>query len=200
VSHPLEPRIAAYIAGKMPQASDVAVSALERISGGASRETYRFVLTWREDGAERTRRMILRRDPPASLIDTERRIEFEAYAAFHGSAVPVPQMLWLEEADEALDHPFFIAEELAGFQAAPQLLFSGPYDAVLPTVAERKWTILGEIARADPIALGLGNARLGIAHQQRRRLDQDRRDGRGHSLPITFNMARSWILSSHQAE
>ena len=155
MSHPLEPRIAAYIAGKTPQASDVAVSGLERISGGASRETYRFVLTWREDGRTLSRRMILRRDPPASLIDTERRIEFEAYAAFHGSAVPVPQMLWLEETDDALDHPFFIAEELAGFQAAPQLLFSGPYDAVLPKVAERKWTILGEIAKADPKALGL---------------------------------------------
>ncbi|HEX5264252.1 MAG TPA: phosphotransferase family protein, partial [Phenylobacterium sp.] len=82
-------------------------------------------------------------------------VEFEAYRAFHGSAVPVPRMLWLEEADAALDHPFFIAEELTGFQAAPALLFGGGYNAVLPKVAERKWTILGEIARADPIALGL---------------------------------------------
>lgn len=155
MTHPLEPRLAAYIAGRLPDATDVAVSSLERISGGASRETYRFVLTWTEGGEARTRRMILRRDPPASLIDTERRVEFEAYRAFHGSAVPVPEMLWLEEGYDALDHPFFVAEELAGFQAAPQLLFSGPYDAVLPKVAQQKWTILGEIARADPVALGL---------------------------------------------
>jgi len=67
----------------------------------------------------------------------------------------VPEMLWLEEAPDALDHPFFVAEELRGYQAAPQMLFSGAYDAVLPTVATRKWTILGEIARADPAALGL---------------------------------------------
>jgi aminoglycoside phosphotransferase (APT) family kinase protein len=59
-------------------------------------------------------------------------VEFEAYRAFAGSAVPVPEMLWLEEASNALDHPFFIAAELAGFQAAPQMLFSGGYDAVLP--------------------------------------------------------------------
>jgi aminoglycoside phosphotransferase (APT) family kinase protein len=155
LGHPLEPRIAAYIAGKMPAVADVAVSDLERISGGASRETYRFRLRYAEDGASRERRLILRRDPPASLIDTERRIEFEAYHAFHGSAVPVPQMLWLEEADDALDHPFFIAEELSGFQAAPQLLFAGGYEAVLAKVAERKWTILGEISKADPKALGL---------------------------------------------
>ncbi len=155
MGHPLELRLARYIETRLPGVSDVAVTALERISGGASRETYRFRLTYREGGEARERRLILRRDPPASLIDTERRVEFEAYRAFAGSAVPVPRMLWLEEADDALDHPFFIAEELAGFQASPQLLFAGGYDAVLPKVAERKWTILGEIARADPQALGL---------------------------------------------
>ncbi|MFI4966359.1 MAG: phosphotransferase family protein [Caulobacterales bacterium] len=155
MSHPLEPRVAAYIATRLPEASDIAVSALERISGGASRETYRFKLTYRQDGQAHARRLILRRDPPASLIDTERRVEFAAYRAFEGSAVPAPRMLWLEEAHDALDHPFFIAEELVGFQASPQLLFAGGYEAVLPKVAERKWTILGEIARADPRALGL---------------------------------------------
>jgi len=155
LGHPLEPRVAAYIAGRMPAAEDVAVSDLERISGGASRETYRFVLRYAQGGEAREQRLILRRDPPASLIDTERRIEFEAYRAFAGSAVPVPQMLWLEEDSSALDHPFFIAEELSGFQAAPALLFGGAYEAVLPSLARRKWTILGEIARADPRALGL---------------------------------------------
>lgn len=153
MSHPLEPRLAAYIASRMSDATDVAVRDLTRISGGASRETYRFVLDWREGGEARSRRLILRRDPPASLIDTERRVEFEAYRAFRGSAVPVPEMLWLEEGSEALDHPFFIAEEIAGFQAAPQLLLSGAYDAVLPRLAERKWSILGAIARADPAPL-----------------------------------------------
>jgi aminoglycoside phosphotransferase (APT) family kinase protein len=155
VSHPLEGRLAAYIAGKMPDATGVTVSSLERISGGASRETYRFRLGWSQGGAARERKLILRRDPPASLIDTERRVEFEAYRAFRGSAVPVPEMLWLEEASDALDHPFFVAEEIAGFQASPQLLLSGAYDAVLPKIARQKWTILGEIAKADPHALKL---------------------------------------------
>ncbi|HZZ31564.1 MAG TPA: phosphotransferase family protein [Phenylobacterium sp.] len=153
--HPLEPRLAAYIAGRLPDAADVSVSGLERISGGASRETYRFRARWRQGGEVVARRLILRRDPPASLIDTERRVEFAAYQAFHGTAVPVPAMLWLEEADGPLDHPFFIAEEMSGYQASPLLLFAGGYEAVLSRLAERKWTILGEIARADPEALGL---------------------------------------------
>ena len=155
MAHPLEPRLAAYIAGRLTGARDIAVSELARISGGASRETYRFKLYWREDGEARSRRLILRRDPPASLIDTERRIEFEAYRAFAGSDVPVPEMLWLEEGSLALDHPFFIAAEVEGFQAAPQLLFASASAAVLARVAARKWTILGQIAKADPVTLGL---------------------------------------------
>ena len=152
MGHPLEPRLAAYIAGRMPDAADIAVSNLERISGGASRETYRFRLAWTQDRRPRERQLILRRDPPASLIDTERRVEFEAYRAFRDTAVPVPEMLWLEEADAALDHPFFIAEEIAGYQASPQMLFALG-DEALAKFAERKWTILGEIAQADPAPL-----------------------------------------------
>ena len=163
MSHQLEPRIAAYVAGRMPHAADVAVDSLSRISGGASRETYRFRLSWTERGEARERKMILRRDPPASLIDTERRIEFEAYRAFHGSAVPVPEMLWLEEGDGPLDHPFFIAEEIAGFQASPALLWAEPYLQTHDALAERKWTILGEIAKADPAALGLDEVMTPIA-------------------------------------
>lgn len=155
MSTPLEPRLAAYIAARMPSAQQVSVADLSRISGGASRETYRFRLIWNEAGQARERRLILRRDPPASLIDTERRIEFEAYRAFRDSAVPVPEMLWLEEAEEALDHPFFIAEEICGFQASPQALFAPPYVSTLAKLGERKWTILGEIAKADPTAVGL---------------------------------------------
>ena len=118
----LEARLATYISQHMPQASHVAVDRLARISGGASRETYRFRLSWREGGADQARALILRRDPPASLIDTERRIEFEAYRAFFSSAVPVPEMLWLEEGSGPLDHPFFIAAEIEGFQASPALV------------------------------------------------------------------------------
>jgi len=156
MSHPLDQRLAAYAAGRMPDARDVRVEGLSRISGGASRETYRFRLIWTDpQGAAQERKLILRRDPPASLIDTERRIEFEAYRAFHGSAVPVPQMLWLEEESDALDHPFFVAEEIAGFQAGPGLLWGEPYAGSLEELGRRKWTILGEIAKADPAALGL---------------------------------------------
>jgi aminoglycoside phosphotransferase (APT) family kinase protein len=150
-----EARVAGYIADRLPEARDVVVTALQRITGGASRETYRFRLAYTDPvGARVERPLIIRRDPPASLIDTERDIEFAAYAAFHGSAVPVPEMLWLERTD-ALDRPFFIAEELVGYESSPMGMLGPPYAAVAEKLGERKWTILGEISKADPIALGL---------------------------------------------
>jgi len=151
----LEERLAAFVLSRLPDAEDVRVGALERIFGGASRETFRFVLAYREDGEAVSRRLILRRDPSGSLIDTERAIEFAAYRGFHGSAVPVPEALWLEEDESWLDHAFFVMEEIAGFEASPQLILAPPYDQHAAKTAHQKWTILGEIARADPKALGL---------------------------------------------
>jgi aminoglycoside phosphotransferase (APT) family kinase protein len=200
VAASLEPRIAAYVAAQMPHASDVAVDSLARISGGASRETYRFRLTWTEGGEHRERKMILRRDPPASLIDTERRIEFAAYRAFHGSAVPVPEMLWLEEGTGPLDHPFFIAEEIAGFQASPALLWAEPYLATHEALAERKWTILGEIAGADPQALGLAEVMPHVAPEDCWRRELDYWDGvldedEAEPLPI-IRAAIRWLRAN----
>ena len=85
----LEERLAAYIVHRLPESRDVAVSELQRIFGGASRQTYRFVLSHRPVGSgdeTLSRRLILRRDPPGSLIEPERAVEFGAYRAFHGTA------------------------------------------------------------------------------------------------------------------
>jgi aminoglycoside phosphotransferase (APT) family kinase protein len=151
----LETRLAAYLATRLRGVRGLRVSGLERIHGGASRETSRFVLHYDLDGGPVERRLILRRDPPGSLIETDRRVEYAAYRAFHGSTVPVPEALWLEEDPAALDHPFFIMEELSGFESAAQALLAPPYLEQRSRIGQRKWTILGEIAKADPEKLGL---------------------------------------------
>jgi hypothetical protein len=68
------------------------VSASSRISGGASRQTYRFRLTWTEGGARRERRLILRRqDQQQGLAvfpaDLPRRIAPLPHAIQHGQAI-----------------------------------------------------------------------------------------------------------------
>jgi aminoglycoside phosphotransferase (APT) family kinase protein len=152
----LASRFADYARRQLPDARELRVEDLERIFGGASRETYRLRLCHRDaSGREHERRLILRRDPQGSLIETDRRVEFEAYRAFQRTRVPVPEALWLELDPRWLEQPFFVMEELAGFESRPQMLFGPPYAEHLEKLGVRKWTILGEIARQDPRALGL---------------------------------------------
>jgi aminoglycoside phosphotransferase (APT) family kinase protein len=154
MSASLEQRLQNYIAGKMPEALDICVSALDRIPGGASRETYRFVLSYADQNGTAERKLILRRDMPSSMLESERRIEFGAYRAFWNTVVPVPEMLWLEEDPAHLDHPFFIAAEVSGYQATPALLNMPPYTDHNAALGQRKYEILGAITKADPVSNG----------------------------------------------
>ncbi|MEE9281077.1 MAG: phosphotransferase family protein [Myxococcota bacterium] len=151
----IESRLTAYLLRQLPGARDLSVEGLERIHGGASRETYRFRLRYQTGDGRVERRLILRRDPPGSLIDTQRATEFAAYRAFFATSVPVPEPLWLEEDPGILGHPFFVMVELPGLTASPQALQVPPYSEHLEKIGERKWAILGEISRADPEKLGL---------------------------------------------
>jgi aminoglycoside phosphotransferase (APT) family kinase protein len=169
----LEDRLTAYLAHRLGDAEEVHVTDLDRIFGGASRETYRFVLSYRRGEEVLSRRLILRRDPPGSLIETERAVEFGAYRAFHGTAVPVPEPLWLEEDPQWLDYPFFIMQELSGFESSPQAIVAPPYAEHAQKLAQQKWSMLGEISKADPAGIGVDEVMQAVAPSQcwRRELD-----------------------------
>ncbi len=151
----LQAKLAEYLATRLAPASDLRVSGLVRIHGGASRETYRFDASWDENGETKRRGLILRRDPPSSLIETDRRLEFEAFRAFHGSSVPVPEALYFELDSRWLERPFFVMEEIAGCQASPLALAAPPYAEHRDRIGEQKWRILGAIARTDVDRLDL---------------------------------------------
>jgi len=151
----LSERFARYVAHQWPDVTDIRVEGLTRIHGGASRETYRLHLGFRRNGVAEERPLILRRDPSGSLIETERAIEFHAYRAFHGTSVPVPEPIWLEEDEKWLDRPFFVMEQITGCEASPQVLLSPPYQEHIESMGEQKWRILGELNKMDPKELGL---------------------------------------------
>jgi aminoglycoside phosphotransferase (APT) family kinase protein len=142
--------LAAYISRQLGRAVEIAN--LDRISGGASRETYRFVLRDGEGSPER--RLILRLDPSASLIETDRRTEFAAIKAFQGSEVPVPEPLWIETDAGGLGAPFMVMTEIQAGEAHPLRLMQPPFARHSAALGRQKWAILGMIARADPQAGG----------------------------------------------
>ncbi|MBR0799646.1 phosphotransferase family protein [Bradyrhizobium jicamae] len=124
-------------------------SELVHVPGGASRETWRFKA--RADGEDRG--MILRIDPETSLIDTDRRTEYRAMEAAFKSGLPVPEALYLVEDLRWLDRPFSISAEVPGCQTSAEA-FPPQH---LGKIGQQKWTLLGQIAALDPIALGLGD-------------------------------------------
>ncbi|MGE0622862.1 MAG: phosphotransferase family protein [Pseudomonadales bacterium] len=147
--------------------ADVVPERIEQIPGGASRETFRVRLS--VDGTSRG--VILRRDPPSSLIDTERALEYRTYEAAWRAGIPVPEPLLLEEDPAVLERPFSLMAEVTGCQTAIANLMVPPYDAVRDRIAARKWTLLGEIARRDIDALGLKEFMPVPAHAAKRELD-----------------------------
>ena len=155
MSDDISPRLEKYLAAKLG-ASDLRVSALARIPGGASRETYRFRAHHRKDGAEIERALILRRDPPASLIETDRTTEFRAYQAFHRLGLPVPEPIALELDAAVLERPFFVMEEITGCEVA-SILVPDPYGKNREKIGAQFWSVLGRIAKADVDAIGLGD-------------------------------------------
>lgn len=143
----LRQRIEAYLALRLERPG-LRVDALWRVPGGASRETW--VVEAELPGALRERRsFVLRRDPPASLLDSDRELEFAFYRAFYGSAVPVPKPLWLEPDPAYLGSPFFVMERLEGCEASPRRLLELPDESVRRRFGCRMYEVLAALHAFD---------------------------------------------------
>ena len=149
----LTQRLAAYLSAKL-KASDLAIANLSRIPGGASRETYRFRARYKQGSKSFDRALILRRDPPASLIETERSIEYRAYAAFHTLGLPVPEPIALELDPAPLERPFFIMAEVENCMTG-SIMNDDPYLQYREKIGQQFFDNMGKIARANPATIGL---------------------------------------------
>jgi aminoglycoside phosphotransferase (APT) family kinase protein len=85
-------RLQAFLADVIDE--PFALSAVRRLTGGASAEQFTFEL---ERGGE-TEKLVLRMDPPAQLLPGQRRREFQVIRAV-ADALPVPRALWVADAD-----------------------------------------------------------------------------------------------------
>lgn len=126
---------------------DVRIDNLHRLPMGASRETFRFDLSYRaEAGTEETMKVILRRDPPKSNVDSDRRHEFLSYQAIHGHGIPVPRMILLEEDPAPFGGAISLAEDLRGFHNSEYQLQEPAWAEKLPKIADEMWTAMGRLA------------------------------------------------------
>lgn len=136
-------RVAQHIVDHLG-AKHIHVTGLRRFHGGASRETYGLDATI--DGTARG--LIVRRDPPDSLIETERALEFAAYSSFAHSDVPVPEAICLVEDSAIIGAPFFVMERIDGGKAE-SAFDPAAYGDTRAAIGRQFFSFLGRIGKRD---------------------------------------------------
>ncbi len=129
--------------------SNVSIENLRRMPGGASREIWSFDAKLEAEGKMARRALVLRRDPGASRIDTNRREEFLVLRAAYQEKVPVPEVLWMSEDPAILGAAFFIMERVEGETVARRLLRDKTYAQARLVMPEQLATILARIHTID---------------------------------------------------
>lgn len=154
----LAEQLQAFIAEQLAGAEGLAVSNLARMSGGASRETWTFDVSWRENGKTIERGCVLRRDPLLSLLEagltTDRSFEFRTVKALEDLPIPIPRMFWLDAEGKALGRPSLVMERMAG-QPSPPAFPPGMDAAFREEIAGQFIDILARVHHADWRARGL---------------------------------------------
>lgn len=150
ISEPaLAREFARYAERHMLGVSNLSITAMHRIHGGASRETYSVDLAYEDAGGPKTKGVILRKDPPDSLIETERRVEFAAIRSAYGKGdIPAPEALFLETGNEALGSPFFVMGRIEGGEPLNPFSLDGLGENRAP-LGRDFFRYLGEIAAID---------------------------------------------------
>jgi aminoglycoside phosphotransferase (APT) family kinase protein len=105
----------AFLRQQMPDVRDLVVHDLERASTGYSRENWLFEASWTEpDGTAVRKRLILRRDPVGSVLETDRRSEFAVLKALEDGPVPLPRTHWLDADGTFLERPSVVMDRADG--------------------------------------------------------------------------------------
>jgi aminoglycoside phosphotransferase (APT) family kinase protein len=113
-------RLAVFIARQVG-VDAVTIDNLRRMAGGASRETWSLDLAYEKDGFRVVLPLVLRRDPGATVLGSNRGDEFRLLQEAAAAGVAVPRVYWLSD-DSAGLGAFFLMERVEGEAIARRLL------------------------------------------------------------------------------
>ena len=151
----MEEKLTAYIRAQFPEATAIRLLNLQRVAHGASRECYNFDLELQAGGAIEVRPCMLRRDPTASLLESERDVEFRILRSLENSGVPVPKVYWLECDPSVLERPFLVMERLTGEVTASFQMLGGEDATFRKEIANQAVAVLAKIHTLDYEKYGL---------------------------------------------
>lgn len=154
----------------LPAARALEVSALKRTTSGLSRENWVFEAHWRDEDGEHRQRMILRRDPPASLLVTDRAWEFRVLRALESTPVPAPPVRWVDAQGARFGAPAMLMDFVDG--ECDWFVLGGARPLAERVALGRRFIdLLAAIQAVDWRALGLGDARPEPAYGAHAELD-----------------------------
>ena len=145
----MESKLSTYLTERLTSDSPVVVSNLSRIPGGASRETWMFDAKWTKGGQAQHAPFVVRLDPPASLVESDRVVEYAFYTAFQGTDVPVPGMRWLESDSKHLGAAFFIMDRITVGETNVRNISQPHYAGAKAMIGRRMFEVLGAIHTFD---------------------------------------------------
>ncbi|MWA03243.1 phosphotransferase [Actinomadura sp. LD22] len=148
-----------FLRDALGDAAAPVVTGLHRSGSGSSRENWPFDAEWNDRGERARHRLLMRRDPPAAVVDTGRDMEFRLLRRLAATAVPAPRVLWLDDTGERLMRPTMIVERHPGEAHRAVLRDADPLglgDKGRLALAERLCEVLAELHRVDVDATGIG--------------------------------------------
>jgi aminoglycoside phosphotransferase (APT) family kinase protein len=146
-----------FIEARIPGAEGLMVDGLARTAGGLSRENWVFRARWRDPAGSHDLPLIMRRDPPASLLVTQRRDEFAVLRALESTSIAAPPVLWMDEDGSVLGSPSLIMSRMQG-ECDPLVLTSDRPEAARLALAGDFLTLLVQVQEVDWRRLGLDTA------------------------------------------
>lgn len=146
----LEQRLAAFIARQVG-VERVSVSGLRKLPGGASREIWSLDVSYEKYGARVQLPLVLRRDPSAAAVGSQRGDEFDLLRAAAAEGVPVPKVHWLGDDPATLGGPFFLMDRVDGETLARRLLRDDAYAEARRVMTAQLGRILAAIHRIDRV-------------------------------------------------
>jgi len=175
----LSGKLAAWMAGKMPEADNLRITNLDYPKGaGQSHETILFDAHWTEGGQDRSQGCVVRIKPASFTVFPDNLFEeqYGVMKALHdGGYVRVAKPLWMEEDASILGQPFFVMEKKQGRVpvSIPPYAKTGWLAEAKPEQRRRLWE--GAVRQLAAIQLvpvsdvqflaGSGDARDGLAQE-----------------------------------
>ena len=109
-----EVALEAFIRCRLGAVDGLRVEGEARAIGGQSRENWPFDLFWEQDGKSHHRCLFLRRDPVGSVLETDRRVEYEVLRRLHDQPVRAPEVVWLDADGSELGRPALVMTRYDG--------------------------------------------------------------------------------------